>query len=240
MEGNSRSVAPGLSAKIVLALNFFIRQAKVNRDGKSLDCGSKTMLKRSGFVVFLLLGVLTAAMLAGGVFVYATRMPDPATADLRGVLRWLVTRDLDLETADVQEQLLGRIEQELRRGIELDGARDQLKPDQRAMLVKNADVLGRRWFFKQVDRYFAHSIPERLNFLNEQIDDIQKSGIAKALAKLAADGSNHENLWTSLSRRIQQWTAKLDAQHKAQAEQFVAAVQGNLFLRTLRASFSAS
>jgi hypothetical protein len=197
------------------------------------------MFNRSGIVVVLLLGVLVAAMLAGGVFVYATRMPDPATADLRGVLRWLVTRDLESEPADVQEQLLARIEEELKRGIELGGTNDQLTSVQRAQLVANADVLGRRWFLKQVDRYFARNDSERLKFLNAQIDDIQKSGVAQALAQLVSnDNANAGSLWGSLSRRIEHWTSKLDASHKAQAEQFVAAVQGNLLLRSLRASFS--
>lgn len=198
------------------------------------------MQRPSGFVLFLLLGVLILSMSAGGVFVYATRMPDPVTTDLRGLLRWLVTRDLSQEPAEVQEQLLTRLEVELRNGLDVGGARDQLTDLQRAQLIENADFLGRLWFLQQVDRYFAQIDAERLQFLDGLIDEIQQAGIAKTLAHLMANENRTapENMWVSLRERIQRWTAVLEPSRKAQAEQFVAAVQGNLLLRALRESFS--
>jgi hypothetical protein len=200
------------------------------------------MRKPSGFVLLLLLGTLVVSMCAGGMFLYATRMPDPATADLRGLLRWLVTRDLSRESTDVQEQLLARLEVELRNGLDVQGARDQLTDAQRAQLLKNADHLGRLWFLKQVDRYFAQIDSERLEFLNQLVDDVQQSGIAKTLSALMSKSGRPatESMWSSLRDQIEQWTAQLEPQRKARAEQFVAAVQGNLLLRTLRATFSAS
>jgi hypothetical protein len=189
----------------------------------------------------MLLGALVVTTCAGAAFLYATRMPDPATADLRGLLRWLVTRDLSTEDVAVQEQLLARLEAELRKGIALGDARDQLTDEQRAALVANADVLGRRWFLKQVDRYFAHADGERARFLSVQIDDIEQSGIAAALsALLAEDSGPSKSMWASLSQRVQRWSARLAPEQKAQVHQYVAAVQGNLLWRTLRASFQTS
>ncbi len=200
------------------------------------------MRKPSGFVLFLLLGALVLSMCAGGAFLYATRMPDPATADLRGLLRWLVTRDLSQEPTQVQEQILARLEVELRQGFEVSQARNQLTDVQQVQLLKNADHLGRLWFLKQVDRYFAQIDAERLQFLDQLIDDAQESGVAKTLSALmASDGrSTTASMWTSLRDRIGQWTTRLEPKRKAQAEQFVAAVQGSLLLRTLRATFSSS
>jgi hypothetical protein len=198
------------------------------------------MRKPSGFVLYVLLGALVVTTCAGGAFLYATRMPDPATADLRGLLRWLVTRDLSSEDAAVQDQLLARLEVELRNGIDLADSQAQLTDEQRTALVANAEVLGRRWFFKQVDRYFAHSDAQRPRFLSEQIDDIERSGIATALSALFADSEPSKNMWASLSRRVQRWTARLAPEEKAKADQYVAAVQGNLLWRTLRASLGSS
>jgi hypothetical protein len=78
--------------------------------------------------------------------------------------------------------------------------------------------------------------------LDRLIDEIDKSGIAKALSQLMAhgDAGSPGNMWTSLRDRVKHWTAQLEPQRKAQAEQFIAAVQGNLLLRTLRASFGTS
>ncbi|MEX2138487.1 MAG: hypothetical protein WD894_04455 [Pirellulales bacterium] len=200
------------------------------------------MRKPSGFVLFLLLGALVLSMCAGGAFLYATRMPDPATADLRGLLRWLVTRDLSRESTEVQEQLLTRLELELRNGLDVDGARDQLSEIQQAQLLENADFLGRLWFLKQVDRYFAQIDAQRLRFLDQLIDEVHQSGIAKTLSALMAQEGHAApgNMWAGLRERIQQWTIRLEPQRKAQAEQFVAAVHGSLLLRTLRATFSSS
>jgi hypothetical protein len=198
------------------------------------------MRKPSGFVLYLLLGTLVATTCAGGAFLYATRMPDPATTDLRGLLRWLVTRDLNNEDAAVQDQLLARLEVELKNGIDLGDSQSQLTEEQRTALLANADVLGRRWFLKQVDRYFDHSDAQRPRFLSEQIDEIERSGIVTALSSLMTDSAPSKSIWTSLSKRVQSWTAQLAPEQKSKAEQYVAAVQGNLFWRTLRATVGSS
>jgi hypothetical protein len=200
-----------------------------------------TIRRPSGFILFLLLGMLVVTTCAGGVFLYASRMPDPATADLRGLLRWLVTRDLSNEDVAIQEQLLARLEAELRNGFDVAGARDQLTDEQRQALVANADLLGRRWFLKQVDRYFTRSDAKRGEYLSKQIDDIERSGVARTLSALLAEGDGpSKSMWASLSRRVERWTARLAPEQKAKAEQYVAAVQGNLLWRALRASLGSS
>jgi hypothetical protein len=92
-----------------------------------------------------------------------------------------------------------------------------------------------------VDRYLSQSDGDRLQFLSKQIDDVQQSGIAKTLAALMAEeNAKAKNMWTSLSERVERWTGSLSPKQRAQAEQYVAAVQGSLLLRTLRATFGAS
>ena len=163
--------------------------------------------------------------------------PAPTCA---GLLRWLVTRNLSSEDAAVQEQLLARLEVELRNGFNVGDSQAQLNDEQRMKLLANADVLGRRWFLQQVDRYFAHTDAQRPRFLSEQIDEIERSGIVSALSALTAENAPSKSTWTSLSQRVQRWTAQLAPDQRAQAEQYVAAVQGNLLWRTLRVTFGAS
>jgi len=57
---------------------------------------------------------------------------------------------------------------------------------------------------------------------------------------MADENAQAKNMWSSRSQRVERWTAGLPPQQKAQAEQYLAAVQGSLLLRTLRASFGAS
>jgi hypothetical protein len=193
------------------------------------------MHKPSGFVMPLALAALAVVICSGGAVLYFTRMPDPQTADLRGLLRWLVTRDLSQESETTQEVLLSRIEYELQNGLELSSAGDQLTESQRALLATNADLLGQRWFAKLVDRYSALTAAQKPDFLNQQIDDVQRSGMIKALSTITGEGSkNPQNPWNSLTRRVGRWISRMEPPQRSQAEKLVAAVEGNLFLRTLK------
>jgi hypothetical protein len=144
------------------------------------------MQKKSGFILMAVLAILALALSGASVFVYATRMPDPTTTDTRGLFRWLVTRDLSQESPTLQDSILSRLELELHKGLDVGDVGKQLTPPQRAQLVHNADYLGRLWFLRQVDRYFSQLDSKRLVFLSQQIDEIQRSGVAETLAKLMA------------------------------------------------------
>ena len=197
------------------------------------------MRKPHGIVLGVVGGVLALISCVGVALLYAHRMPDPERADLRGLLRWLVTRDLNLESIDLQDRLLARLEVQLGDGLEASDVRNQLSDDQRSQLMDNVDVLGRRWFFNQVDNYFAQPNEARVRYLDEQIKSIEVSGLIKSLKALAKSegGAAAENLWTTLGERINRWTAGVKAEQKARADEFVAAVQANLLLRTVRSSF---
>jgi hypothetical protein len=219
------------------------------------------MRRHSGYVLTLLISAMAVTACGGAAYLYVTRMPDLETADIRGLLRWLVTCDLARESTHTQEQLLARLEEQLLQGVQLDASHDQLTIPQRQQLLDNADLLGRLWFLKQVDRYAALSTPQKSTFLDRQIDQLEHSGAVTALASLmcnddnavsgtaAASNAAASNVavrnpaatspWVSLANRIRRWTASLEPMRKAQADEFIAAVQGNLLLRTLRASFSA-
>jgi hypothetical protein len=197
------------------------------------------MRKPAKIALWIPLVALCAATIGGAFFLYAKRLPSPQSADIRGLLRWLVTRDLSQESDDTQEQLLARLERELAHGLELGDARDRLTDQQREQLKSNADLLGQRWFLKQVDRYSAIADHDKSAFVDQQIEEVQKSGIAKALSAIAGDRTSGQpkNSWAGLLERITRWIAKLEPTNQAKAQEFVAAVEGNLLMRTLRASW---
>lgn len=92
---------------------------------------------------------------------------------------------------------------------------------------------------KQVDRYAAVAAAEKPTFLDRQIDEVQQSGVVQALSAVVEEkrASQPTSLWSSLTQRIARWTARMEPQRKAKVEQFVAAVQGNLLWRSLRANW---
>jgi hypothetical protein len=47
-------------------------------------------------------------------------------------------------------------------------------------------------------------------------------------------------MWADLSQRVQRWSTRLAPEQRAQVQQYVAAVKGNLLWRTLRASLRSS
>jgi hypothetical protein len=196
------------------------------------------MRKPHGMLLGVVGGVLALVSCAGIALLYAHRMPDPDYADLHGLLRWLVTRDLNVESSDLQDRLLARLEVQLGDGLDAAEVREQLTDEQRSQLLDNIEVLGRRWFFNQVDNYFAQPNEARIGYVNSQIKTIEVSGLIKSLKSLesAQEGRAGQNLWTMLRERIDRWTAGAKPVQKARATEFVAAVQANLILRSVRSS----
>ncbi len=189
-----------------------------------------------------LAGCVLAAFAAVAMW-RAMRLPAPEEADQRGLVRWLVTRDLEEEEVETQNRLLARVEAELRTGVDLASAQSELTPEQFQQLLRNADILARRWFAGQVDRYFGQPEELRAEFLEGQIDELQGSGIGQSLASLTAEaGGKPEGVsgtggWTKLSGRVERWISSFDEKNQSKARRWVAAAQSALFLRTVRGLF---
>ncbi len=211
------------------------------------------MRKPRGILLGFLCCTLVLLSCTFAVVMYAYRMPDPDTADMNGLMRWLVTRDLRAENDQVKVQLLKRLEVEVARGVELNGVRQQLSDEQLRFLTQNADVLGQVWFSRQVDDYFAKSEIERPEFLSRRIDEIQQSPLIQSLSSFSlasalddptkSAGTSGEpkaasEIWTDLAGRAEAWSsAQPEAGKRGQCKEFIADVKANLFLRSLRNTF---
>src|SRR2546423_12898775 len=98
--------------------------------------------RRYGIFIGLPLVVIGTASLAFAVAAYIQRLPDPETADRRGLFRWLVQCDLREEPSDVQRVIMRRVEEELLAGIDFREVASMIDDSQREQLLANADLLA--------------------------------------------------------------------------------------------------
>jgi hypothetical protein len=138
-----------------------------------------------------LVGLAATASLAVAVVAYIQRLPDPNTADRRGLFRWLVDCDLGQESLDIQLTLLRRVERELAGGVDFRDVLPMLEPAQRQRLQANADLLARCWFAQAADTYFAAPESERSTVLGQQLDHVRRLGIVEQLSALDQWSQQH-------------------------------------------------
>jgi hypothetical protein len=117
---------------------------------------------------------LVAIVALGGAAIFGLwvidRLPDPATADGSGLIRWLVTRDLSQESAATRSVLVERLAGELRRGIAWGEVQQQLSTERRALVGRNIEVLIEQWFHDTVAAYYEQPEAQRTAYVDEQID----------------------------------------------------------------------
>src|SRR5438552_2898791 len=140
--------------------------------------------RRFSIFIGLPMAVIGTASLAFAVAAYIQRLPDPETADRRGLFRWLIERDLREEPRDLQLAIMGRVEKELLAGVDFREVAAMLNDSQRKLLLENADLLARAWFAREADRYHAEPELNRPQLLGRQIEQIQRLGIMDQLSAL--------------------------------------------------------
>lgn len=216
--------------------------------------------RRFGIFIGLPMAVIGTASLAFAVAAYIQRLPDPETADRRGLFRWLVERDLREEPRDLQLAIMGRVEKELLAGVDFREVAAMLNDSQRKLLLENADLLARAWFAREADRYLAEQEPNRPLVLGRQIEQIQRLGIMDQLSALenwsvgkgtarvgdqgsekpAAAGAATHSTTNSLAglvtqiKRVERWLAEAEPQDRPRLAQFFTALRDRLLLNSLR------
>ncbi len=141
--------------------------------------------RRRGILVGLVLAGAGLATLAAAVAALIQRLPDPETADRRGLIRWLIERDLREQPWDLRLRLVKRVEQELLAGVDLREVATMLDADQcRRQLIENGDELARVWFVREANHYAAVSEDQQPSLLGEQLDHVRRLGIMDQLAAI--------------------------------------------------------
>lgn len=208
-------------------------------------------MNRRGVIIGLLAGLLGTASIAVAFVVYVQRLPDPDTADRRGLFRWMIETDLPEQPREIQATMLRRVEAELIAGIDFREVAAQINDEQRQILLRNADFLGRLWFRREAGRYLAEPAERRPIVLGQQIDEIRKLAIMDQLSALenwtasksaAASGQGTQNpnpagaiaALAAQSKRIERWLAEASPEDRPAMSQFFAALRDRLILDSFR------
>lgn len=194
----------------------------------------ESMHYHRGILTVLVSAALLAAAVMTALVWYYPSLPDPAEADRRDLIRWLVTRDLSRVPEATREVLAERLEEEFSGEIDWDAMAGELTDQQRQRLVENVGRLIGPWIRGKACRYAALSEAERPAYLDGLIDTLQQwrglDGLAPDAGASGSAASGRSVL--SLDR------AHVLAEHAGPAEQrqvdeFVIALQTHWAAREL-------
>jgi hypothetical protein len=184
--------------------------------------------------------VLTAclgsiALLATVYWLAAVRVPDPATADREGLMRWLVLRDLRSEPPEIRITLLQRLQEEA--GGDLDPAviGEQLDERYHDRLWTNVLVLIETWYLNRVDIYHATPTSDRAACLDQTIAEVQHwEDLASLQPREAQDASSSEAAMLELvGNQVAIWKERASPERQREIAEFDVALRGRWFLRAL-------
>ncbi len=131
------------------------------------------MLHRRSFTVTAILMLLAMGSGAASWALWQQRLPDPATADTEGLMRWLVTRDLSDEPIAIRQRLLTRLEKELRAGVDLQSVDEQVSEQRRELFWQNVDVLLEDWFRQETVQFAQISDPvKQKSYIETKLDEM--------------------------------------------------------------------
>jgi hypothetical protein len=211
--------------------------------------------RRRGLLVGLFLAGAALASLATAAVVMIQRLPDPETADRRGLIRWLIERDLREQPWDLRLRLVSRVEQELLAGVDLREVAALLNADQCRRLVKNGDELARVWFVREADHYAAARQDQRPSLLDQQLKHVQRLGIMDQLAAVERWAAARTHQQASLAatalakptsqpsatgsfaantERIERWVSETVPAERAKLQEFFTAIRTRMVLETFR------
>ncbi len=194
-----------------------------------------TLRRRPGVALLLAAFALVSAALATTTDLWLYRLPDPATADREGLLRWMALRDLSQEPPEVRDLLIRRFEEELDKGLEF-SSRGEVKESYRQQVRRNIRLLVVDWFRKGAQRYEATPPRERTELLEQQIAKLQRWNVVEMVLAASAGGkkqlSDLERLM-AFDNWAQGWIAEAAPQEQPLLRNYVTALEGQLVARKL-------
>jgi hypothetical protein len=171
----------------------------------------------------------TGLAIAAAVALRGWQLPDPDQASPEQLLRWLVTRDLGQESADIRGQLARRLEEAFPEKVDWPSLKAQLDTTQRARLWKNVVLLLEPWFLEHMEGYFGRPPAERIAFLDGMLDRLATwRGVEtlRADEPVAPDSSlAPQGIVQVLLDRVEQWKKQAEPRQRERITDFVAAVQ---------------
>ncbi len=186
--------------------------------------------------------VLTACL--GAIVVLATaywasefRLPDPATANREGLIRWLVQRDLGNEAEEIRSTLLKRLQEEVEADLDPAALRTQLDARYHHRVWANVLVLIETWYSAKIDSYLATPASEQPACLDQAIAEVQQwKGLAALRPDQELTGSavpSEVALLEVFAQRVTVWKEKASPQRRQEITEFDAALRRQWVLHAL-------
>ena len=201
--------------------------------------------RRRGIMIGIGILALATVSLAATVQVFFLQLPEPEEADGRGLIRWMIIRDLSQETPELRRRLLVRIDEVLG-GNQLGSGsiNDQLDPQYQPRFWSNVDVLLQEWFYVQSEHYAAASPEQRTAMLDEILDE------AKGLSNFQSDSpqeqtdpniasgeQNADDPLTAVAKFMEKmngWIECAPPAYRQDVRHFAAALQARMAVRSLQ------
>lgn len=198
---------------------------------------SLTHNHRGILTVLVSAALLAAAAITAAVWYYP-RLPDPAHANRRDLIRWLVTRDLEREPMATREVLALRLEEEFSGEIDWSATAGELTERHRQRLCENVGRLVGPWMRQKAVQYALLPPEEGGVYLDRLIDTLEHWRGLDALApKSDAGGSAQPGLMDTARRQLDALQAQGSSAEQRELKEFVAAVQTRWAMRELSDRF---
>lgn len=177
----------------------------------------------------------TIALLASVYWLAAVRVPNPATADREGLIRWLVLRDLGSEPAEIRSTLLRRLQDEAKGDLDPAELGEQLDERYCDRLWTNVLVLIETWYLNQVDTYQATPASGRVACLDRAITEVQQwKDLAALQPGIDTDTrSSGVAMLELVGKQVAIWKEQASPERQKEIAEFDVAFRGRWFLHAL-------
>ena len=190
------------------------------------------MRKHRVWITAVGVGTVAVALAAGVIALCSPGLPDPATADREGLLRWLVTADLGREPLETRLVLARRLEEEFGEKVDWKAVGEELDAGQKARLWDNVLALLEPWFTDKVDAYSRLPESDQPAYVDRTLRLIENWKGAAALCADAESGASRQQrpgFLEALVDRIGEWMRSATPARRDQAHRFLLALQSRLF-----------
>ncbi|MEX0867244.1 MAG: hypothetical protein WD030_07790 [Pirellulales bacterium] len=182
-------------------------------------------------------GSLMALVVVGAVVGYQVlnqRLPDPATADREGLLKWMVLRDLSEQPDVIQQRLVDRLENELRVGVDLKRVDTEVNEQRRRLFWRNVDFLLERWFRDHVAAF--HQLPkaERGDYIRSTVDDLLTWDFVQNWRAEYEDEGGDAAMLSRCEQNVLRWGQRASPELAEQYQHAVVHVKADLMVRSIR------
>lgn len=171
-------------------------------------------------------GALLAAAVITAVVWYYPWLPDPAHANRRELIRWLVTRNLEQVPEATREVLAQRLEEEFSGDIDWDATARELTDGQRQLLRENVRRLVGPWIRTKARSYASLSDVQQTAYLDQLIDTLQQwRGLDKLAPGSGTTGNAESRLLATAVEQLNALADHVDPADQEQTRAFVTALQ---------------